>query len=113
LEGTNNYSKKKNHKKLPKKKKKTLKRRAQKKLRTKQNFQKSPKNAELEGTINTPSEGTNIMRKTKTFENLQKIAELEGTIHTPPFAPLFNLVIYTTMDTWQGCDDLSLLRPDP
>ncbi len=96
-----------------------------KKIPAKQNFQKSLKIAELEGTINTPSEGTNNYAQTKTSEkrqyyaqnkiseNLQKITKLEGTINTPPFAPFFNFVIYTTMDTWQGCDDLSLLRPDP
>ncbi len=82
--------------------------------------------AELEGTINTPSEGTNNYARTKTSKKRQyyyvrnktskiskKIAELEGTINIPPFAQFFNFVIYTTMDTWQGCDDLSLLRPDP
>ncbi len=47
------------------------------------------------------------------FRNLQKIAELEGTINAPPFVPFFNFVIYTTMYTWRGCDDLSLLRPNP
>jgi hypothetical protein len=81
--------------KTSKNRQKLLKRRAQK-LRMKQNFQKSPKIAELEGTINTPSEGTKNYAQNKTSENrqyyvrnktsknLQKIAKLEGIINTPP-----------------------------
>ena len=67
-----------------------------KQLRANQNFQKAP-----------------ILRVKQNFQNLKKIAELEGTINTPPFAPFFNIVIYTMMDIWRGCDDLSLLWPDP
>jgi hypothetical protein len=37
----------------------------------------------LEGTINTPSEGTNNYAHIKTSNNPQKIAELEGTINNP------------------------------
>jgi hypothetical protein len=69
--------------KPPKIAKKLLKQRAQK-LRTRQNFQKSPKIAKLEGTINTPSEGTNNYARNKTSKNPQKTAKLEGTINTPP-----------------------------
>jgi hypothetical protein len=67
---------------------------------------------ELEGTINTPSEGTNNYVQNKTSE-ISKIFQVEGDNKYPPFAQFFNFVIYTTMDTWQGCDDLGLLRQDP
>ncbi len=63
-------------------------RRAQKKLRAKQNFQKSPKIAELEGRVGgdnkyPKTKGTKNYTQNKTSENLQRIAKLEGTINTP------------------------------
>ncbi len=59
-----------------------------------------------------PLKSAKITCKTK-LPKSPKIAKLEGTINTPHFAQFFNFVIYTTMDTWRGCDNFSLLRPDP
>jgi hypothetical protein len=52
--------------------------------KTFKNLQKLPSwRGRLEGTINTPLEGTNNYAGTITSDNPPKIAELEGTINTP------------------------------
>ncbi len=70
LEGTNNYAQNENLQKLPK----ICWDEGHKKLRAKQNFQKSPKITKLEGTINTPSEGTNNYAWNRTSKNRQYYA---------------------------------------
>jgi hypothetical protein len=103
-DGKNNYARNENFQKLPKiAETEGTKHYAQNK--TSKNLHK---NAKLEGTTNTPS--------SKNLRYRQKVAEMDRTKIPPPKQKLAILPknrVNAMIDTWQGCNDLSLLRPNP